>query len=159
MKRSIAAIAMAGVALAACGDPKVKAEPDATVAAADEPAAPTDEAVAEPTAPATPAAPGAPAFAALYPGAEPSAPAVVADGPEGAGGMVEFSTAATPDAVIDFYKRRAEGAGLTPTSAMDQGETRAYSAAKMDTGARVQVVAIPVEDGPTAVTLTWTAGR
>ena len=158
MKRSIAAIAMVGAALAACGDPKVKAEPDAA-AAADRPAAAATKVDAVPTAPATPAAAGAPVFAALYPGAEPSAPAVVSDGPEGAGGMVEFSTAATPDAVVDFYKRRAEGAGLTPTSAMDQGETRAYSAAKMDTGARVQVVAIPVEDGPTAVTLTWTAGR
>ncbi len=154
MKRSIAAIAMVGAALTACGDPKVKAETSAV--SADQPTLPKE--AITPTAPATPAAAGAPAYAALYPGAEAAAPATVANGPDGPGGMVEFRTSATPDAVVGFYKRRAEGAGLSPVSAMDQGETRAYSAAKMDSGANVQVVAIPASDG-TAVTLSWSAGR
>lgn len=156
MKRSIAVIAMAGFALAACGDPKVKAELDAVASTADQPPAARETATV-PTAPATPAAPGAPAFATLYPGAEPSAPATVADGPEGPGGMVEFRTAAAPDAVIEFYKQRAAGAGLTPVSAMNQGETRGYSAAKAS-GASVQVIAIP-DQGGAAVTLSWSAGR
>ena len=159
MKRSIAAIAMASAALAACS-PKVPAEPDG--AAAAEPAAAVAAAEAKPAAdaaPATPAAKGAPAYAALYPGAEATAPATVADGPDGPGGMVEFRTAATPDAVVDFYKQRAQAAGLAPVSAMDQGETRAWSAAKAASGANVQVVASPDGEGATSVQLSWSAGR
>ena len=156
MKRSIAAIAMASAALAACS-PKVPAEPKADAAA--EPAAvAADARPAADAVPVTPAAKGAPAYAALYPGAETTAPATVADGPDGPGGMVEFRTAATPDAVVDFYKQRAQAAGLAPVSAMDQGETRAWSAAKADSGASVQVVASPSE-GATSVQLSWSAGR
>ena len=69
------------------------------------------------------------------------------------------SDAATPDAVVDFYKQRAQAAGLAPVSAMDQGETRAWSAAKADTGANVQVVASPDGEGATSVQLSWSAGR
>jgi hypothetical protein len=159
MKRSIAAIVMASAALVAC-EPRVPAEPDAATAA-EQPAVTQAEVAAGPTSvtPATPTAKGVPTYAALYPGAEPTAPATVADGPDGPGGMVEFRTSATPNAVVDFYKQRAQAAGLAPVSAMDQGETRAWSAAKAANGASVQVVAIPVEDGTTAVTLTWAAGR
>lgn len=157
MKRSIAAIAMASAALAACS-PKVPAEPKAD--AAEQPAATEASVAAGPAdaTPATPAAKGAPTYAALYPGSEATAPATVADGPDGPGGMVEFRTAATPDAVVDFYKQRAQAAGLAPVSAMDQGETRAWSAAKADNGASVSVVASPV-DGATSVNLSWSAGR
>lgn len=158
MKRSIAAIAMATAALAACS-PKVPAEPKAD--AAEQPAVAAEATAAAETTPAaaaTPAAKGAPAYAALYPGAEPKAPATVADGPDGPGGMVTFSTSATPDAVVDFYKQRAQAAGLAPVSAMDQGETRAWSAAKAN-GANVQVVASPDGEGATSVQLSWSAGR
>lgn len=157
MKPSIAAIAMASAALAACS-PKVPAEPDAATPA-EQPAIAADATPAAEAAPATPAAKGAPAYAALYPGAEATAPATVADGPDGPGGMVEFRTAATPDAVVDFYKQRAQAAGLAPVSAMDQGETRAWSAAKAANGANVQVVASPDSEGATSVQLSWSAGR
>ncbi len=158
MKRSIAAIVMASAALVAC-EPKVPAEPNA-VTATEQPALTQAEAAAGPASatPAAPATKGAPTYAALYPGAEATAPATLANGPDGPGGMVEFRTAATPDAVVDFYKQRAQAAGLAPVSAMDQGETRAWSAAKADNGASVQVVASPSE-GATSVQLSWSAGR
>ena len=159
MKRSIAAIAMASAALVAC-EPKVPAEPNAATAA-EQPALTQAEAAAGPASatPAAPATKGAPTYAALYPGAETTAPATLADGPDGPGGMVEFRTAATPDAVVDFYKQRAQAAGLAPVSAMDQGETRAWSAAKAENGANVQVVASPDGEGATSVQLSWSAGR
>lgn len=158
MKRSIAAIALvASTALVAC-NPRVPAEPKADPAA-EQPAAAAEAKPAADSVPATPAAKGAPAYAALYPGAEPTAPATVADGPDGPGGMVTFSTSATPDAVVDFYKQRAQAAGLAPVSAMDQGETRAWSAAKAANGANVQVVASPDGAGATSVQLSWSAGR
>jgi len=103
---------------------------------------------------------GIPVFAALYPDAELSAPATRADGPDGPGGLVAFTTSAAPDVVVDYYKQRAEGAGLTSISAMNQGEARAYAAASPDGGgASVQVVAAPTEDGTTSVQLSWSAGR
>ncbi|HEY1224987.1 MAG TPA: hypothetical protein VGE54_07170 [Brevundimonas sp.] len=157
MKPSLAAIALvASTALVAC-NPRVPAEPKADTAA-EQPAEAAEAKPAADSAPATPAAKGAPAYAALYPGAEPTAPATFADGPDGPGGMVTFSTSATPDAVVDFYKQRAQAAGLAPVSAMDQGETRAWSAAKAS-GANVQVVASPDGAGATSVQLSWSAGR
>ncbi len=101
-----------------------------------------------------------PVFAVLYPDADVSAPATLADGADGPGGLVSFTTDAAPDAVVDFYKQRAEAAGLTSISAMNQGEARAYAAASPDgAGASVQVVAAPAEDGTTSVQLSWSAGR
>ncbi|QQQ18052.1 hypothetical protein JIP62_12130 [Brevundimonas vitis] len=101
-----------------------------------------------------------PVFAALYPDAAVSAPATLADGADGPGGLVSFTTKAAPDVVVGFYKQRAETAGLTSISAMNQGEARAYAAASPDgSGASVQVVAAPAEDGTTSVQLSWSAGR
>lgn len=101
-----------------------------------------------------------PVFAVLYPDADVSAPATLADGADGPGGLVSFTTDAAPDAVVGFYKQRAETAGLTSISAMSQGEARAYAAASPDGGgASVQVVAAPAEDGTTSVQLSWSAGR
>jgi len=84
---------------------------------------------------------------------------VTASGPDGPGGIVTFTTDATPDAVIDFYRQRAEKAGLSPIMAMNQGEARAYGAsARTEKGASLQVVAAPDEDGLTSVQLSWSDG-
>ena len=66
----------------------------------------------------------------------------------------------TRNAVIDFYRQRAEAAGLASVMAMNTGDARAYGAAAEDgSGKLLRVVATPVEDGPTSVQLDWTAGR
>ena len=66
---------------------------------------------------------------------------------------------AAPDAVVAFYRQRAEAAGLAPVMAMNQGEARAYgAAARTANGATMQVVASPGEGGLTSVQLTWSAG-
>lgn len=165
MKRSVATVVLAlSVGLAACDDRSQAApEVESPSVPAAEPAREAAPAAAPPVA-ATPAAPataieGAPAFAALYPGAQTDAAPVTASGPDGPGGIVTFTTDATPDAVIDFYRQRAEKAGLFPIMAMNQGEARAYGAsARTEKGASLQVVAAPDEDGLTSVQLSWSDG-
>lgn len=169
MKRSLAAAAVAAaMVLAGCSEqePAEVASPVEDAAApAAVPAAVTDTARG-PTAPAAsaaarPAAPDAPAFAVIYPGAELKGPATTAQGPAGPGGIVQFTTEATPQAVIAFYRQRAEAAGLKSINSMDRGDAQAYSAGDGadGRGQLMQVIATRVEDGPTDVQLDWTSGR
>jgi hypothetical protein len=112
-----------------------------------------------PAGPAGPAAaPGAPAYAVLYPGATLEDPAVTASDPSGPGGMVTFLTDADPETIIDFYRARAEQAGLASVMAMNQGDARAYGAAGPDATTSLQVVAAPTETDQTSVQLSWSAG-
>jgi len=162
MKRTLAAAAlMAALALAGCSQAPADEAPAAAEAApAADAAAPAAAAPAVAAGTATPAAPGAPAFAVVYPGGATQGPATVARGPDGPGGILSFTTEATPDAVVDFYRQRAEAAGLASVMAMNTGDARAYGAAASDgSGKLLRVVATPVEDGPTSVQLDWTAGR
>ncbi len=162
MKRTLAAAAlMAALAMAGCSQAPADEAPAAAEAApAADAAAPAAATPAVAAGAATPAAPGAPAFAVVYPGGAAQGPATVARGPDGPGGILSFTTDATPDAVIDFYRQRAEAAGLASVMAMNTGDARAYGAAASDgSGKLLRVVATPVEDGPTSVQLDWTAGR
>lgn len=127
----------------------------AAAAAADAPAA-ADAAMPA----AAPAAPGAPTFAVLYPGATPKGPATAGQSPAGPGGMLEFSTEASPDEVVAFYRDRAEASGLKPITTLNREDARAYSAGDGadGTGKLLNVIATPV-DGATDVLLTWSNGR
>ena len=163
MKRIVAAVLMAGAAgLAACD-----AQPDdpAPIAETSTTSAPVSTAPSEsmrvgaPSASlARPIVEGAPSFAVLYPGGEIEAPATVATSAAGPGGLVAFRTDADPATVVEFYRTRAEAAGLSSVMAMNMGEARSYGAAKADAGANLQVVASPVEGGQTSVQLSWSAG-
>ena len=165
MKRSVAAVAVAlSVGLVGCDErsqaaPETSLPPPADAPAEIAPVAASAPAADVEAAPAPASIDGAPAFAALYPGAQADGPATVANGPTGPGGLITFTTDADPDAVVAFYKQRAEAAGLAPVMAMNQGEARAYGAAARTTnGATLQVVASPGEGGLTSVQLTWSAG-
>ena len=163
MKRIVAVALMAGAAgLAACD--KQPADPvpaiETTTTSAPVPTAPS-EAIRQGAPSASPARPiveGAPSFAVLYPGGEIEAPATVATSAAGPGGLVAFRTDADPATVVEFYRARAEAAGLSSVMAMNMGEARSYGAAKADAGANLQVVASPVEGGQTSVQLSWSAG-
>ncbi|MGV8928704.1 MAG: hypothetical protein ACOH1E_03030 [Brevundimonas sp.] len=162
MKRTLAAATLtATMAIAGCSPPAEDAPAAAEAVAATAAAPPVAETpAAKPAAPAGLAAPGAPVFAVVYPGATPSGPVTVARGPDGPGGILSFTTEAEPDAVVDFYRARAEAAGLSSVMAMNTGAARAYGAAAIDGSGKVlRVVATPTEDGPTNVQLDWTAGR
>ena len=121
------------------------------------PPADSDISETQPQVPAQPAASNAPAFATLYPGAALSQPVVTARGPDGPGGIAEFTTSATPDEVISFYRDAAAKTGLKPVMSMNQGDARAFAALN-SAGAEVQVVASPNSEGATSVQLTWKAG-
>ena len=164
MKRTLAVAAlMTAMAMAGCSQAPADEAPVADAVPAADAAAPVAPAPAEAATAATaatPAAPGAPDFAVIYPGAVASGPPTVARSAEGPGGILVFTTEATPDAVIAFYRQRAEAAGLASVMAMNTGEARAYgAAARDDSGKLLHVVATPVEGGPTSVQLDWTNGR
>jgi hypothetical protein len=121
------------------------------------PVGPSDE--APPVAGAS-APDAAPAFAALYPGAQVEGRPLQAGGEAGAGSLVTFTTDATPDQVVAFYRERAEAAGLRSVTGMNQGAARAYGAAgDQANGPSLQVVAAPTDAGTTSVQLGWSAGR
>jgi hypothetical protein len=80
----------------------------------------------------------------------------VAAGPDGPGGLATYLTSADPEAVIEFHRSQAERAGLSSVMAMNQGDARAYGAAKAQSS--LQVVAAPTPDGMTSVQLSWSAG-
>ena len=165
MKRSLTAVAVAlTLGSAGCDTSNAPAKnPDAAEKAeAPTAVAPTTPAVVAPSAEPAAAAPGSvtPAFAAIYPGGEIEGQPTLAGGPSGPGGLVTFTTEATPDDVVKFYRERAEAAGLAPVMSMNQGDARAYGAAQAATDASVQVVASPAEDGDaTSVQLSWSAGQ
>lgn len=180
MKRSVAAVValltvapLLAVGLSACdpSDTGHKASDTPSEAAAK---TGSESPVADTAAPATvnAAAPSldvpsegavrvgaAPDFAAVYPGGVVEAPPTMAGGPAGPGGLVTFTTDAKPDAVIGFYKQRAEAAGLAPVMSLNRGDTVAYGAAEPANGAMIQVVATAVDQAPTSVQLTWSAGQ
>lgn len=172
MKRSVATVVLAlCVGLAACNErsqtaPEAESTSSATADTSGDgavvgSAAQAPDHAASPAGPETaPAAiKGAPGFAVIYPGGQADGEALTASGPDGPGGIITFTTDATPDAVIDFYRQRAERAGLDPIMAMNQGEARAYGAsAKSEKGAGLQVVAAPGEGGVTSVQLSWNGG-
>ena len=157
-----AVLAAAVLALSACGDRSETSDAAGTPAA--DALAETDSgtAAAVDQPPATPApalanADGAPPFAALYPGARLQSPAVTSQNETERGGMVTFTTPDHPEAVIAWYRDRAEAAGLASAMTLTQGETQVFGAQADGAGAHVRVVATPV-DGETSVQLTWSSG-
>ena len=138
---------------------EAKAAPEASAPAVADATPPAAEAPAV-AGGAAPAAAGAPSFAVLYPGAQVDGQPLAAGGEAGPGGLVTFTTSASPDDVVAFYRERAEKAGLRSVAGMNQGETRAYgAAADAVNGASLQVVATPTETGETSVQLGWSAGQ
>lgn len=168
MRRCVAIGVLAfSIGLAACDGPAASQGEAAAIPSVEADAASTSDAPFDGPVSATDGAAdasaaaihGAPTFAALYPGAQADGAPTAANGPSGPGGLITFSTHAAPEAVVAFYRQRAEKAGLASIMAMNQGEARAYGAAASgDRGASLQVVASPGEDGLTSVQLSWSAG-
>ncbi|CAN5196920.1 hypothetical protein BH10PSE1_BH10PSE1_10380 [soil metagenome] len=161
MKSSLAVVAVVmTVAIAGC-DRRAAAPVEAPASSAANvaiPPVPTTERVAPSTPGATAIAADAPDFAAVYPEADVQGDPLIATSDAGPGGIVTFTTDASPDAVIAFYRQKAEAAGLAMIMSLNTGDARAYGAQKQANGARVEVIASPVEDR-TSVQLTWSAGR
>lgn len=139
---------------------EAKAAPEASAPTVADATPPAAEAPAVVGGAAPAAADGAPSFAVLYPGAQVDGQPLAAGGEAGPGGLITFTTTASPDDVVAFYRERAEKAGLRSVAGMNQGDTRAYgAAADAVNGASLQVVATPTESGETSVQLGWSAGQ
>lgn len=168
MKRMIAvaglatAMVVAGCSQPAGEDKAAPAEAAAADAAAVAPAATPDVAAAGGSAaPLTVVLPGAPDFAVVYPGGKPKGPATAGESPAGPGGMIEFTTDATPDQVIAFYRQRAEAEGLRTVNTLNRDGVRGYGAGDGadGRGKLLNVIATPMEDGVTDVSVMWSNGR
>ncbi|MDQ1154712.1 hypothetical protein [Brevundimonas sp. SORGH_AS_0993] len=158
-------LCLVSAALSGCDGSKTPKTPEAASGSAPQtvqvpPAAAKPTAPVEtPTSDASPIVAGAPAFAVLYPGAELEGAPTLAGG-HADGGIVTFRTSASPDAVVEFYRARAESAGLRSVTGMNQGDARAYGAAGgAANDVRLQVVAAPGEGDQTSVQLTWSGAQ
>ncbi|MFN4020440.1 MAG: hypothetical protein ACK4IC_07975 [Erythrobacter sp.] len=98
-----------------------------------------------------------PAFAPIFPGA--TVTASVSGNPDEAKGMVSFTTAASADAVIGFYRDKAVAAGLAEQAEMNMSGTRILTlAATGSSDAGVQVTVSPLEgEDKRQVTLVYVA--
>ena len=91
-----------------------------------------------------------PDYAQPYPG---SRVVSTVNAPGDGAGMTTLETDADPDAIITFYRERAEAAGLTPRASMTMGETRQFGASGPD-GTEFNVLVSP-QGGRSTVAVTW----
>lgn len=91
-----------------------------------------------------------PDYAQPYPG---SRVVSTVNAPGDGAGMTTLETDADPEAIIAFYRERAEAAGLTPRASMTMGDTRQFGATGPD-GEEFNVVVSPQGDRST-VAVTW----
>lgn len=89
-----------------------------------------------------------PSWLPLYPGAKVTA-SFTGQGKEGAGGMVSFTTADAPEAVIAFYKQKAGASGMADTMNMNSGGTLVYIASNEKAKTQLSVSASKGGDGTT----------
>lgn len=158
MRTVLVAVSVLAVSLAACGKAEDSGKPavavrkdSVTVKASDGHATVTTGGGA-----AIAAAANLPDFAPLYPGAsvEMSAAGQGAAGENAEGGTVTFTTGATPQQVVDFYKQKTGEKGVPSQMNANMGQALMFAAAD-ESGARsLQVIASPTGAG-TNVAVTW----
>jgi hypothetical protein len=99
-----------------------------------------------------------PDFVAIYPGGKVQSTTVNA-GKDGTGGTISFQTAASPEAVIAWYKQRAANEGLAKGVDMNMGGTTMYTA-NTDGGKKVlQVIAASSSGGGAQVQVNWSGKK
>jgi hypothetical protein len=95
-----------------------------------------------------------PPYAAVYPGSTVSSS--VSGMGEPTAGMVTFSTPASAEDVMRFYKDRAAAQGLTETAQSAEHHTRSFNASKPGSTETVSVTTAPDPDGEgTVVQITY----
>jgi len=98
-----------------------------------------------------------PSYVSVYPGAKVTSTVIGAGGGNG-GGMVIYTTDASPDAVIAFHKKQAEGAGLKQTVDMNMQGTLTYAATDEKTKHSMQVTVTKADGGMTQAEAVWSSG-
>jgi len=87
----------------------------------------------------------------LYPGAEIQS-SLTGRSDEGAGSMISFKTSASPDEVIDFYRKQMEGAGITIENEVNSAGMKMIGG-KAAKGGGVNLTVIEGGDGKVTATL------
>ena len=90
-----------------------------------------------------------PDYAPLFPGAKVLS-SVLGNGSNGTGGMVSFSTSASPQDVIDFYKAKAKESGFEDAMSMNTGGTLMYAANATGGSKSMQITATKDDKGTNA---------
>lgn len=96
-----------------------------------------------------------PAFAPLYPGSQLNESTTTVASPQGAGGMVVYTAAATSEQVLAFYRDKVKAAGMGEVAEMNMGAARMISATDEATKRSLQVI-VTGEGAGTNVSLSWT---
>ena len=93
-----------------------------------------------------------PAFVPAYPGG--AVVTTIAANEKGQrGGVYAFTTSDAPDKVFEFYRARAEAAGLSSQTNVEAGGSRIYGA--QGPAGDVAITAAPQGPGQTYVQVTW----
>jgi dihydrodipicolinate reductase len=141
------------LALCACGKGDKGKEGSASVNAADRSATVNLGGGSSPRL-STDAPADLPAYAAVYPGAKVQS-SVSGMGGE-TNGMMTFTTPASADEVMKFYKDRAAAGGLTTTAESRQHQARSFNASKPGARDTVSVTTAPdPAGGGTFVQITY----
>lgn len=99
-----------------------------------------------------------PAFAPLYPGARTENTVANISNAKSDGGTVVYKVAATPDAVVKFYKEKAAASGFKTEMDADMGAAKMFAASDEASGKGLQVIA-SAADGGTSVQVIWATKR
>lgn len=147
---AIAVFAVAGLALAGCGQ-KVERQGDKVVVTG----AGGVKTMVVTGANAQAAAAALPAYAPVYPGAGVEASTqTVMNGTQA--GIVTLTTNDTPEQVVAFYKARLQGAGASHVTEMNLGLGRMLAAQDPASGMGVQIMAMKA-GGQTRIQITQSA--
>lgn len=157
MRLVIIATAVAAVSLAACGKKPESDKPTVTTSAGgytiksgDGTATVTTGAGAAGAATAS----GQPDFAPTYPGGQVQSTASGIGNAQANGGMVVFTTAASPDQVLTFYRGKALASGLKTQLDANMGAARQFAASDEATGRGLQVI-VSGQAGASQVQVIW----
>jgi hypothetical protein len=98
-----------------------------------------------------------PDFVAVYPGGKVQSTSIGA-GKDGNGGTLSFETAASPAAVIAWYKQKASNEGLSKAIDMNMGGTTMFTANAEGGKKTLQVIAASKATGA-QVQVNWSGGK
>jgi len=99
-----------------------------------------------------------PDFAPLYPGSKIENAIANLGNDKADGGTLVYKAAATPEAVVAFYKEKAAASGFKTEMDANMGAARMFAASDETSGKALQVIA-SVADGGTSVQVIWATKR
>lgn len=157
MRIVLVATAIAAVSLAACGKKEDEGKPTVQVTGDGYKVTSADGSATVVTGKAAARA-QMPDFAPVFPGAKADGAVAGLNNDKSDGGTLVYKAEATPEAVIDFYKREATAKGFKTEMDANMGAARMFAAGDEASGKGLQVIASAAEGG-TSVQVIWTTTK